>query len=69
MKIEYDKDADAVYIEFKDGEFSKNKKIDNDTIIDFDKDNNILGIEIINVSKRMPKDFLTNIEVKNISSD
>ncbi len=66
MKIEYDKDADAMYIEFSEGEFAKNKKIDNDTIIDLDSNNNILGIEIINVSKRLSKNFISNIVVSNI---
>jgi len=66
MKIEYDKDADALYIEFSKGEFAKNKKIDNDTIIDLDDNDNILGIEIINVSKRLSKDFISNIVVSNI---
>ncbi|MBS3074983.1 DUF2283 domain-containing protein [Candidatus Pacearchaeota archaeon] len=66
MKIEYDKYADAVYIEFSKGEFAKNKKIDNDTIIDLDENDNILGIEIINVSKRLSKDFISNIIVSNI---
>ncbi len=66
MKIEYDKDADAMYIEFGEGEFTKNKKIDNNTIIDLDKDNNILGIEILNLSKRLSKNFLSNITVSNI---
>jgi len=66
MKIEYDKNADAIYIKFSNGEFAKNKKIDNDTIIDLDKNNTILGIEILNVSKRISKDFLSNITVSNI---
>lgn len=66
MKIEYDKEADAMYIEFSKGEFAKNKKIDNDTIVDLDEDDNIIGIEIINVSKRLSKDFLSNITVSNI---
>lgn len=69
MKITYDKEADAMYIEFLDREFDINKKIDDNTIIDLDKDGNILGIEILNVSKRMPKDFLSNITVKNMVSD
>ena len=66
MKIEYDKDADAVYIELSSGVFAKNKKIDNDTILDLDENDNILGIEIINVSKRLSKDFLSSITVSNI---
>lgn len=66
MKITFDKEADAVYIEFSSGEFNKNKKIDEDTIIDLDSKDNILGIELLNVSKRISKDFLSNITVKNL---
>lgn len=66
MKIEFDKEADAMYIEFGNGEFNKNKKIDNNTILDLDDNDNILGIEILNVSKRLPKDFISNITVSNI---
>ena len=52
MEINYDKEADAMYIEFRKGDFSKNKKIDGFTIIDLDKDNNILGIELLDASKK-----------------
>ncbi|MBU4070395.1 MAG: DUF2283 domain-containing protein [Nanoarchaeota archaeon] len=68
MKITFDKEADAVYIEFSSGEFASNKKIDDNTIIDLDKDGNILGIEILSVSKRMPNDFLSNVTIKNLIS-
>ena len=66
MKITFDKEADAVYIELGSGEFASNKKIDNSTIIDLDKNGNILGIELLNVSKRIPKDFLSRISVENL---
>ncbi len=66
MKITFDKEADAVYIEFSEGEFASNKRIDKDTMIDLDKNGNLLGIEIINVSKRIPKNFLSDISVKNL---
>ena len=68
MKITFDKEADAVYIEFSSGEFASNKKIDDDTIIDLDKDGNILGIELLSVSKRIPQDFLSDVTVKNLVS-
>lgn len=66
MEITYDKQADAVYIEFRKGEFSSNKKIDDTTIIDLDVDGNILGIELLEVSKRLPADAFTEVHVKNI---
>ncbi len=69
MKITFDKEADALYIEFSSGEFFSNKKIDNNTIIDLDKKGNILGIELLIVSKRISKDFLSDIHVKNLVSN
>ncbi len=52
MKVNYDKEADAVYFELKKGKFSKNKKIDRSTIVDLDANNQILGIEFLDASKR-----------------
>jgi len=66
MEINYDKEADAMYIEFQKGEFSSNKKIDDFTIIDLDKDGNILGIELLDVSKRIPIESLSQVNVKNL---
>lgn len=66
MEISYDKEADAMYIEFRKGEFTKNKKIDDFTIIDLDKDGKILGIELLEVSTRIPIESLSEIHVKNL---
>ncbi len=66
MEISYDKDADAMYIEFRKGEFAKNKKIDDFTIIDLDKEDNILGIELLEVSKKIPLESLSELHVKNL---
>ena len=68
MKITFDKEADAVYIEFSSGEFASNRKIDNDTIIDLDKNGNILGIELLSVSQRIPRNFLSSVQVENLIS-
>jgi len=69
MEITFDKDADAVYIELREGEFASNKKIDKDTIIDLDKDGNALGIEIINASKRIAKNFFSDISFRNLVAE
>lgn len=66
MEISYDKEADALYIELRKGEFAENKKIDDFTIIDLDKDGNVLGIEFLEVSKRIPKESLSQVNVKNL---
>lgn len=66
MEINYDKEADALYIELRKGDFAKNKKIDDFTIIDLDKQGNILGIELLDVSKRIPRESLSQLHVKNL---
>lgn len=66
MEISYDKEADAMYIEFREGKFAKNKKIDDFTIIDLDKEDNILGIEFLEVSKRIPAESLSKVHLKNL---
>ena len=69
MKITLDKEADAMYIELSDTEFATNKKIDDETIIDLDEDGKIIGIEILNVSKRMTKNFLSDISFQNLVAE
>lgn len=66
MEISYDKEADAMYIEFRKGKFAKNKKVDDFTIIDLDKEGNMLGIELLDVSKRIPIESLSEVNVKNL---
>ena len=52
MEIEYDKKADAMYIEFKSGKTAKIEEIDNDTFIDYFADGTVKGIEILAASHR-----------------
>ena len=66
MEIRYDKVADALYIKFRKGAFGSNKVIDRQTIIDLDKKGNLLGIELLSVSKRIPLESLSEISVKNL---
>jgi len=51
ISFKFDKEADAIYIEIQQGKFWKNKKLSNSVILDLDKEDNILGLEIINVSR------------------
>jgi len=65
MEISYDKEADAMYIELRKGTFAKNKKINDFVIIDLDNKDNILGIELLQVSKTIPSESLSQINDQN----
>ena len=67
MRIKYDSEVDAMYIELRKGEFSKNKIIDDLTIIDLDKDGNMLGIELLDASKRFPGKDFKEVHVENLA--
>lgn len=64
MEIKIDLKADAMYIRFQNGKFAKNKVIDKDTIIDLDEKGRLLGIEILNVTKKIPLEYLSDVSVK-----
>ncbi len=63
MEIKLDKKADVLYIKFQDGKFAKNKKIDEDTIMGLDNKGRILGIEVLNVSKKIAAKYLESVSI------
>ncbi len=52
MKIQYFQDTDTLYIELKPAEVSETKDLDEDTLLDLDRNGNICGITIEHASKR-----------------
>ncbi|MEX2165017.1 MAG: DUF2283 domain-containing protein [Sulfuricaulis sp.] len=51
MKIQYFQDTDTLYIELKPVEVSETKDLDEDTLLDLDRNGNICGITIEHASK------------------
>lgn len=52
MKVKYDKEADAVYIEITDTSVTT-KHLDEDIAIDYDSEGKIAGIEILSAKERV----------------
>lgn len=50
MKIQYFQDTDTLYIELKLAEVSETKDLDEDTLLDLDRNGNIFGITIEHAS-------------------
>ncbi|MBH48702.1 MAG: hypothetical protein CME71_11085 [Halobacteriovorax sp.] len=62
MKITYDKNADALYIELDDQTPAhETQELRPDLMIDKSNDGRLLGIEILGVSSKVPADQLKNI--------
>ncbi len=65
MKIRYDPDADAMYVSLRKDKVDTTKEIDENTIIDFNKKGEVIGIEILFVKERNPR-LLRELKVENL---
>ncbi len=57
MNIEFDKEADAAYIYFKEienGEVAETITLNDSVNVDLDKNGKVLGIEILDASEHLP---------------
>jgi uncharacterized protein YuzE len=52
MKIEYDQQADAIYIRLKAGTVAESDEVRPGVVLDFDAEGRVLGIEMLDVSER-----------------
>lgn len=53
MEIDYDKKADALYIQFKSGKVARTEEVDKDTFIDYFSNGTVKGIEILAASHKV----------------
>lgn len=68
MKIEYDKDADAAYLYFKEieeGEVTQTISLNESVNIDLDAEGRTLGIEILEASKNLPSNAIKSAVILN----
>jgi len=52
MKLRLDKQADALYMRFHDSKIIESEEIAPGVIVDFDSKNNVVGVEVLHLSKR-----------------
>ena len=53
MEIWFDKEVDIMYISFSNNKIVESDENKQGLILDYDKDGSIVGIEILNASKRV----------------
>jgi uncharacterized protein YuzE len=68
VKVEYDKNADMLYIKLKDSKIVDTRMLGEDVYVDIDKDENFVGIEIWRASQNAIMPISQDIadEVKEI---
>ncbi len=63
MKVKYDKDVDILYIVLSDNKIAESDEEKPGVILDYDKTGSIVGIEILDASKKMKNPTKVEYEV------
>ena len=66
MKIEYDPEADALYIQIREAHPSDNIDIEEGVTVDVDERGHIVGVEILDASKRLSPSDLATITIEKL---
>ena len=61
MRINYDQQADAMYIRFSEAKYHQSDEVKEGIILDFDKSGKIIGMEVLDVSERLPQKSMRSI--------
>ena len=53
MKMRYDSEVDALYIRILDEKAFESEEVSEGIVVDYTKDNKVIGVEVLNASKRL----------------
>ncbi|MEN6610558.1 MAG: DUF2283 domain-containing protein [Methanoregulaceae archaeon] len=65
MKVTVDKEADALYMRLADTLIHDSEEVRPGVILDYDDENNLVGIEILRISERVPSASLKSVLVES----
>ena len=65
MKVTVDKEADALYMRLSDTKIHDSEEVKPGVILDFDEKSNLVGVEILGVSRLVPSVSLKSILVES----
>jgi uncharacterized protein YuzE len=54
MKVKVDRKADGLYLRFDHSKIIESEQVAPGVIVDFDNKNRVVGVEVLDVSKRIP---------------
>ena len=74
MKLNVDKSADALYLRLDDSSIVESEEVAPGVVLDYDESNEVVGVEILNLSKRsryprlrLKMRYRTSVEILNLS--
>jgi uncharacterized protein YuzE len=55
MRLKIDEKADALYLRLDDSKVVESEEVSPGVVLDFNEQNQVIGVEILQLSKRTPK--------------
>ena len=66
MKIEYDKEVDALYIRIQEKYVARTHEVSEGVNLDFDAEGQLIGLELLDAAKRYSLSDIFNLSTENL---
>lgn len=64
MKMHYDQKTDALYLRLDDSKIIESAEVQPGIVLDYDVNNQVVGVEILRVKERVPSADLKHLDFK-----
>ncbi len=64
MKIHFDQSVNALYLHLNETPIASSEEVRPGVVLDFDKNDQVVGMEILNIGTRIPLETLQDIKVQ-----
>ena len=64
MRIKIDKENDALYLRLDEAEIVESEEVQPGVILDFNKENRVVGVEFLNLSSRVAPEKLRVLQLE-----
>lgn len=68
MKLTIDREADALYLELEEGSAVESEELAPGIVVDYDAQNRVVGIEMLNLSQRSPDADIRRVLIETVDA-
>jgi uncharacterized protein YuzE len=66
MRLKVDQQNDSLYFRLDESKIVESEEIKPGVILDYDENDNVIGIEILGLSKRVPEQTLKSLQFETV---
>ncbi len=66
MKLNVDKEADALYLRIDDSPIVESEEVSPGVVLDYNESNEVVGVEMLHLSKRSPNLNLSALQFETV---